>query len=103
MPDVDSVVIAVRLGAFSEILDDDGALLSTEILVDDDSLDGVVVDFSDGDFTSISDDDIARIAADVSDEISSQVYLSMIAARDELHNAVISEDISLTQEPEWVI
>ncbi len=101
MPDVDRIVLGLRLG----IMSDNGEDRPT-FLVDDEDMAGVMADLSGEDFIAYSEDDITTLAEEIGEEVTIQVALSLYDARGQLRAATEEIDVIemfQNQEPDWEI
>ena len=70
MPDVDRIILALRLG----IVSDNDCEEDSTFLIDDDEMEGVVVEFSGEEFTTYTDDDLLQLALSIANETIDQVF-----------------------------
>jgi hypothetical protein len=101
MPDVNRIILGLRLGIMSDHGED-----GSTFLVDDDDMAGVVADLSGEDFITYSDDDLTVLAEEIGQEVAEQVALSLYDAREQLRAATEEVDtieMFQNQEPDWEV
>ena len=106
MPNVDGVIVGLRFGVYSEIIDEEGNLESTEILIDDDTMPGVSADLSSEVFTEYTDTNLSELAVTIGNEVTTQVYESLVEARDAISEAQeidVVIEMFQDQEPDWEV
>ena len=100
MPDVDRIILGLRVGVMADGGDEEPSIF----LIDDDDLAGVTADLSGEDFITYSEEDIAVLSSNIGEEVSAQVFGSLILARDQLREAIEEADVIemyQNQEPDW--
>jgi hypothetical protein len=104
MPDVDRAILALRLALVTDSREDIPSDLGY-ILVDDDNMDGVIVNFEE-DFTSNTDEDLHHLAISLANETVGQIFESLLSARTQLRIAIEEVDtieMFQNQEPDWEV
>ena len=100
MPDVDRIILGLRVGVMADGRDGEDSIF----LIDDDDLAGVVADLSEEDFITYTEEDIAVLSNSIGEEASVQVFGSLLLARDQLREATEEADVIemyQNREPDW--
>ncbi len=100
MPDINHVVLALRLGMFS--VDDDSVIN----IIDDEDLEGVTANLSGEEFTAYNDEDLHHLALHIANESIGQIFESLLDARDQIRGAleeVETIEMFQNQEPDWEV
>ncbi len=97
MPDVDHIVLVLRLGVMSE---------ESEFLIDDEDLEGVVANFTEEEFTNYDDETLFQLSLTIANETVGQIFESLLDARDQIRGAleeVETIEMFQNQEPDWEV
>ncbi len=100
MPDINHVVLALRLGLFS--VDGDSVIN----IIDDDDLEGVTAAISGEEFTDYTDEDLHHFAVSIANETIGQLFESLLDARTQIRGAleeVETIEMFQNQEPDWEV
>lgn len=100
MPDINHIILALRLGMFS--VDGDSVIN----IIDDDDLEGITANLSGEDFTTYNDEDLHKLALYIANESIGQIFESLLDARGQIRGAleeVETIEMFQNQEPDWEV
>jgi len=106
MPDVDRVILALRLALVSDN-DVEGrvATSDTTFLIDDEEMEGVVANIEE-DFITFTEEELHNLAIELANETVGQIFESLLSARTQLREALETVEVIemfQNQEPDWEI